>query len=132
MIVTLVALLALVGCSTVSADCSYPIQRSIPLGTRCDVGVGRFEFQRNGNAVIYDGNGKTLWSTSTDGTGHDLVFQNDGNLVVYTRDGKAKWSSGSQSNGGERLIFQNDRNLVIYNKANRPIWASQTDDLSYL
>lgn len=120
------AFIAVFGCSTVSADCRWKATESIPIGTICNVQYGRFVFQDDGNAVIYDGNNKPLWNTGTAGIGHNFVFQNDGNLVMYSRAGVPVWYSNTTNKGGEYLIFQDDRNFVIYNKSYNPLWNSET------
>ncbi|KAG4066458.1 hypothetical protein HA402_007094 [Bradysia odoriphaga] len=122
----LIAIIVVVGCSTVSAECRWKATESIPIGTQCNVQYGRFVFQEDGNAVIYDGNNKPLWNTGTAGIGHSFVFQNDGNLVMYSRAGVPVWNSHTANKGGENLIFQDDRNFVIYNKAFKHLWHTST------
>ncbi|MFI5935089.1 hypothetical protein [Actinoplanes sp. NPDC051494] len=52
----------------------------------------------NGNLVLLDAAGSTVWSTGTSTKGQsDLNLQNDGNLVLYPRSTptKASWSTGT-------------------------------------
>jgi hypothetical protein len=83
-------------------------------------------FQSDGNMVIRNAAGQTIWNTGTNGKGAtQAVLQSDGNLVVYA-GGKALWNSQSHGNPGARLWIQDDGNVVIYNKANRPVYVSHT------
>lgn len=80
--------------------------------------------QTDGNFVVYDGGGRALWSTRTNGNpGAWLVLQTDGNLVLYRADGRVLWSTRTNGKGGRVLIMQLDANLVLYNAAGRAIWA---------
>ncbi len=83
--------------------------------------------QNDGNLVIYDSNGRPIWSSGTGGnTGDTLVMQNDGNLVIYSWQGIPIWSSGTSSNKNDSLVLENNGNLVIYNMSGRAIWNSNT------
>lgn len=106
--------------------CQWEAGQEIAMGSRCDVAQGFFQFQHDGNAVIYDTNIVPLWHTHTDGAGHTFVFQSDGNLVMYSSTGIALWNSQTHDQGGNLLIFQEDRNLVIYNSAMTALWNSRT------
>lgn len=98
------------------------------MGKSCRVRHGRFVFQKDGNAVIYDGNDKALWHTNTVGGDNKLVFRKDGNLVVYSKSNFPLWNSKSFDKGGVSLVFQDDRSLVIYNKSKKIIWDSGTGE----
>ena len=53
----------------------------------------KVRFQRDGNFVIYNANGRAKWATGTNPHGNTLVLQEDGNLVIYSKSGRALWSS---------------------------------------
>lgn len=123
-------LIAFLACSVtiIAGECVWRPEDIIEEGKDCRATHGHFIFQNDGNAVIYDGNDKALWSTTTAGKGHVFRFQDDGNLVLRGRSSDPLWTSNTGRQGGERLVFQDDRNLVIYDKANRAIWSSQTNE----
>ncbi|WP_164874496.1 excalibur calcium-binding domain-containing protein [Rathayibacter festucae] len=83
-----------------------------------------FVMQTDGNAVIYDFNGRPTWSTGTQGSGDRLAMQNDGNVVIYSAEGRPVWSTGTSGNPGSLLIIQDDGNLVVYRADNSAAWAS--------
>jgi hypothetical protein len=89
---------------------------------------GRFRLtmQRDGNLVIYDRDGHSLWASNTAKTGRAnyLMLQSDGNLVLYRRDEKPLKASGTVGQGSQDLNMQDDGNLVLYASGERPIWAS--------
>ena len=83
--------------------------------------------QNDGNLVVYDTQGRALWSSRTYGNpGASLRMQSDGNLVLYATSGRALWSSRTYGNGGAGLVMQNDGNLVLYSSAGRPLWSTGT------
>lgn len=55
--------------------------------------------QRDGNFVIYDGNGQALWASETFGYGGSqpyIVVQDDGNVVFYDAEMEgAFWNTGT-------------------------------------
>lgn len=55
-----------------------------------------------------------------------LTFQPDGNFVLYNKNGKAVWSSGTSKNTDAYLMMQDDGNLVIYKENGKAIWSSGT------
>ncbi|KAK1298289.1 hypothetical protein QJS10_CPB14g01187 [Acorus calamus] len=56
--------------------------------------------------------------TNGKGSGCYLRMQYDANLVVYNYDGKSLWSSKTYRRMGNYLVvLQNDRNVVIYGDA---------------
>ena len=71
------------------------------LTTRTDrEGVPPFKLvmQRDGNMVMYDGNGEPTWASNTDGKGRGpfrLIMQDDGNLVIYDLQKKSIWDSNT-------------------------------------
>lgn len=87
-------------------------------GLTNEEGTARLILQSDGNLVLYNKNGKALWSSGTAGNAGDrLEVQTDGNLVVYNGNA-VKWAS--HSNGrpkGCELVVQDDCNLVLYKYA---------------
>lgn len=65
-------------------------------------------------------NGMTLGSNA------EATFQRDGNFVVYDGNGRARWSSGTGDKGAIQLALQRDGNLVIYAAGQSPLWATGT------
>lgn len=55
----------------------------------------RFVMQNDGNLVLYERNGRSLFLTKTDGSGRYFLLQNDGNMVVYDSRNSAKWLSNT-------------------------------------
>jgi len=58
---------------------------------------------------------------------YNLQMQGDGNLVLYDDDGKDLWSSNTAGKGDAPfiVILQNDGNFCIYDaKGNKPQWCS--------
>lgn len=78
----------------------------------------RLTMQADGNLVLFDKSGKTIWQTATAGSGATYAqFQSDGNFVLYDNLGGIKWSSNTGAyavNAGKRIVLQPDGNLVIY------------------
>ncbi len=89
-------------------------------GNSYKLGVGDHAvMEPNGNLVVYDSNGKEVWSSNTSSTGDPggdpdaggthripsdanavLVVQDDGNIVIYTDGGKfAAWDALHHHNG---------------------------------
>ena len=83
-----------------------------------------FVMQTDGNAVTYDGSGRPLWSTGTQGRGDHLAMQTDGNLVVYSAADRPVWSTGTSDEPEAIVTIQNDGNLVVYRENGSPAWAS--------
>ena len=82
----------------------------------------------DGNLVVYDGQGKTVWSSKTNQRGnkpYSYVMQSDGNLVVYGHK-KALWSSKTKGmgTGPYTLTVQNDCSLVVSDSTNKSLWSS--------
>jgi hypothetical protein len=55
-----------------------------------------------------------------------LSLQTNGNLVILNGSGATVWSSGTTNNPGDVMLFQPDGNLVIYNNYGKSLWASGT------
>lgn len=110
--------------------------------TSGDIG-DRAVLQSNGNLVLVDASGQTLWSTNKTAAGcTNLKVQDDGNLVLYTAT-SAYWDTGTVTHGmspGDRLMpgeaifapeehyelaMQGDGNLVLYSPTGA-IWSSRT------
>jgi hypothetical protein len=72
--------------------------------------------------------------TYGDGSGSYVVMQSDGNLVLYNKSGGSVWSSGTSGHSSAFLAVQADGNVVIYNAPDPPnqnqyltaIWATGT------
>ncbi len=75
--------------------------------------------------MVVSGNGCTIWSSGTSGTGNYLTMQTDGNLVVYSSAGKALWNSHTNGTGAaDYLSLQNDGNAIVYTSAAKNVWAA--------
>jgi hypothetical protein len=107
------------------SECRFDRGFIFPANYECRIDIGRLNFQSDGNLVIYEGNGKAMWSTGTSGRGEIATFQGDGNFVIYDISNRPVWNSNTAGTG-RLLIFQNDRNLVIYDNANHAVWNSKT------
>jgi hypothetical protein len=111
-------------------------------GTAGDTG-DRAVLEGNGNLVLIDAAGQTLWSTNKTASGcTNLKLQDDGNLVLYTA-ASAYWATGTVNHGmapGDRLMpgeaifapgeqyelsMQIDGNLVLYGPGGAA-WSSGT------
>ncbi|MFM7143321.1 MAG: hypothetical protein ACKO2K_15560, partial [Alphaproteobacteria bacterium] len=65
-------------------------------------------------------------NTAGRGTNCRLDFQPDGNLVLYDGSGRSLWAAGTSGTIGAVFRVQSDGNMVIYNGAGEPLWTSQT------
>jgi hypothetical protein len=80
--------------------------------------------QGDGNLVLYDNQGKGLWSSDTVGSGAiECVLQDDGNLVLKNRNGRDVWATSTEGYKNAKLMIQNDGNLVIHNERGLAVWA---------
>jgi hypothetical protein len=80
----------------------------------------------DGDLVLYDGAGKALWSTGTQGhPGAYAVLEPDGDLVVYPSTGPALWSSKTYKDAGAYLSLSSDGNLALY-KGSKVVWSTKT------
>lgn len=87
----------------------------------------RFILQGDGNLVLRNAGGSSLWSSGTHGKGGvRLSMQGDGNLVLYTSSNAAVWSSRTNGTGANRLTMRNDGNAVLYTAANASVWSTNT------
>ncbi|MEV6994328.1 hypothetical protein AB0N87_34925 [Streptomyces sp. NPDC093228] len=62
--------------------------------------------------VVTDAHGRLLWSAGTR-AGRKAVFQADGDLVVQDGSGSTVWHSGSGGHPGAQLVLQGDGNVTI-------------------
>jgi len=91
---------------------------------------GRYhlDFQQDGNLVLYNNGGATLWATQTNGAPvQELKMQTDGNLVLYGPGGQTLWASNTAGHPGAELRVQTDGNVVIYSRGQRVLWASESN-----
>lgn len=83
--------------------------------------------QSDGNLVLFDGSGKAIWSTKTEGNpGARTIMQPEGNVVVYSQDNRPLWSTKTEGKKPGGMVVQDDGNLVLYDSSKNPIWASDT------
>jgi len=88
----------------------------------------RFVFQTDGNVVLYNRSGVSLWATGTDNTtANRFSMQADGNVVLYSGS-KAIWASNTAGNPGSRLIVQDDGNVVVYKSNGQSIFDTGTNN----
>jgi len=116
----------------------------------------KLTLQGNGDLVLSDSNGNTIWHSNTGQTvtsynyvgaylsagqrlkandflrsadwRYFLVMQSDGNLVLYTA-GRTQpiWATATSGGNNNYLAMQTDGNLVVYSAASKPLWASTTN-----
>jgi hypothetical protein len=55
-----------------------------------------------------------------------LALQEDGNVVIYNVNGKVIWSTGTNNKGGDVLRLQSDGNLCLYKKTTQFVWGTMT------
>gem|GEM_PF-4315226 len=79
--------------------------------------------QYDGNFVVYNTLGVSLFGTGKENRGNYFILQNDGNLVVYGSGGNVEWSPNKTAS---RLKMQDDGNLVATNASGQVVWASDT------
>ncbi|MEO3801321.1 hypothetical protein [Nonomuraea sp. B1E8] len=88
---------------------------------------GRYKLiqQKEGNAVLYDGQ-RSLFTTPTAGhPGARSIMQKEGNWVVVDDNNKALWTTRTAGNPGAWLSVSNDGRVIIYSAANKPLWTSE-------
>jgi endonuclease/exonuclease/phosphatase family metal-dependent hydrolase len=84
----------------------------------------------NGDLVLLNIAGQTLWHTNTPGSGATvLAMQGDGNLVLY-RDGSPVWDTDTATYSTAiypalALIVKDDGNVALETSANTPIWQTK-------
>ena len=58
-------------------------------------------FQSDGNLVLYEEKGSSVWSSNTDGRGGDVLFLNNfGDVVIGSDKGKNLWSTSNNAANG--------------------------------
>jgi peptidoglycan hydrolase-like protein with peptidoglycan-binding domain len=85
----------------------------------------RLILQKDGNLVLYNAGGASLWDSATVGRGAVAVLQKDGNFVVYDAANRPAWNAGTQGHPGAKVAIQDDGNLVVYH-GTRAVWNSGT------
>ena len=66
-----------------------------------------------------------VWESRTSGKGAKLIMQGDGNLVIYDDDGESVWASGTFGNERALLGVEDDGRLVIYSAdLSQTLWDS--------
>jgi hypothetical protein len=53
------------------------------------------------------------------------AMQGDGNFVLYDANGRAVWSTGTSKHPGAFLALQGDKNLVVYTENMKPLWDAK-------
>ncbi len=59
-----------------------------------------------------------------------FTMQSDGNAVLYNEDGKAVWATGTNGTTASKICMQTDGNLVLYGASNQVLRATNTDGLA--
>lgn len=91
---------------------------------RSTSGQYTLRMQDDGNLVVYDSQGKGLWSSDTVGSGAvECVLQGDGNLLLKDRNGRAVWTTSTEGHKNAKLVMQDDGNLVLFNERGLAVWA---------
>ena len=103
----------------------YSQNRRLEMQPDCNLVLTSFENAALGGVMWHS-------DTSNAGTGCQADFQADGNLVVYNGVGQSLWSSGTSGTTGAELRLQSDGNLVVYNGAGQPLWSTNTNIPSQL
>lgn len=96
------------------------------------------KYQRDGNLVLKDSAGKTIWATNVLHIPGSAILQEDGNFVIYDHLQQQVWNSKTRNAsydtndpnslyGSNILVLQDDGNLVMYaekqRRPDRAIWA---------
>ena len=50
------------------------------------------KMEMNGNCVIYDASGNSIWETGTANNGSYVVIQDDANIAIYNDKDEMTWS----------------------------------------
>ena len=64
--------------------------------------------------------------------GHKLMFELDGNLVLYDVDGTSIWQSNTKGLDIEVLVLQDDGNLQLIDKNKVVQWETNGNKLVYV
>lgn len=90
-------------------------------------GQYRFWLQGDGNLVLRNAAGTSLWSSGTHGKGGvTLNMQGDGNLVLRTSSSSAVWATGTNGKGANRAMLQDNGNFVLLTSASAIVWQTNT------
>jgi hypothetical protein len=77
-------------------------------------GLYHFEYQPDGNLVLYTASNIPYFASNTAGTETGAtVMQGDGNLVIYDGTGTPIWATGTWGNPGAFLTLSDDGSLNI-------------------
>jgi len=110
-------------------------QEGLPMGRplRSPDGRYEFEFQTDGNLVLYDtkdGKRRPLWASNTMHKGDFCHMRLDGHLEIWRTKGVAEvvFSSGPWVDGhadpGSELVVQPEGNVVIYGRKRERLWSA--------
>ncbi|MEV6955537.1 peroxidase [Streptomyces sp. NPDC051183] len=88
-------------------------------GDTLDAGAVRLRFDTDGDLVLQDGEGRTLWNAGTSGA--EAHFSGDGELTVRLADGRTAWSSKTAGHKGARLLVRPSGDTVIVQDG-RTLW----------
>jgi parallel beta-helix repeat protein len=80
----------------------------------CD-GRFALTLQSSGNLVLTQGTSQLFATNTAGLQVAEAILQGDGNFVLYNVTGQSVWSTNTAGNAGARLLLQGDGNLVIYN-----------------
>lgn len=87
----------------------------------------RFWLQGDGNLVLRNAAGTSLWSSKTNGKGGvTLNMQSDGNMVLRNSSRSAVWATGTNGKGANRATLRDDGNFVLLTASNSTVWATNT------
>lgn len=86
-------------------------------------------YQEDGDLVLYDEEGKALWSSKTKGQpAWRTYMQPDGNFVVYKGFHKPIWASNTENNPNSELVLGDDGGLAIFDIKGNKIWSKGNDN----
>ncbi len=83
-----------------------------------------WKFLRNGNLIVQNSQGNTMWDSDTRGVGEYVIFEPNGDLIVYAADHRIAWESHTGGNPGATLWLTDNGHLTIFTKAGVRVWIS--------
>jgi hypothetical protein len=89
----------------------------------------RLVLQDDGNLVLYVWNDPLWDSKTTGQPAAKAVMQQDGNFVIYDNQGKALWSSNTWGKNGSYLELDDSGSATIYHPVGAsklPVWSTNT------
>jgi hypothetical protein len=90
-------------------------------------GQYRFWLQGDGNLVLRNAAGTSLWSSGTHGKGGvTLNMQGDGNLVLRNSSRSSVWSTKTNGKGVNRATLQDNGNFVLLTSSSTVVWQTNT------